>query len=324
MTTQPCNAKWPTQKENQLGVRHQLEDTPHKRKQPLGNYNPVENVVRLTAKLVKSPERKEPVSRSVSPASAVERRNARERNRVQQMNNAFAVLRKRIPEKIVDEFQTGSAGRGQPKKLSKVETLRMAVEYIKSLEQMIDGGTRKPHFGDDQPELPATPPPEPTGQTGNFFHAINPQRVRDIDDPTQITIVNGQQYVRIPGTNTLRYLDPGRLVEYDPEQDELYEDDVLDQQDSSSNDADLLCESAVALSPQSNFTLEPDSDSKRDVDALHQSLAVPEGVPAFNQQQYEDLMLMKSELQEESDDWFQTWFEANHQPQEHLQQAHPQ
>ncbi|CAH1967047.1 unnamed protein product [Acanthoscelides obtectus] len=59
------------------------------------------------------------------PAS-VARRNARERNRVKQVNNGFATLRSHIP------------GRGASKKLSKVETLRLAVEYIRSLQQMIE------------------------------------------------------------------------------------------------------------------------------------------------------------------------------------------
>lgn len=76
------------------------------------------------------------------PAS-VARRNARERNRVKQVNNGFATLRSHIPPSVAQALSpTGStssqASRGASKKLSKVETLRLAVEYIRCLQQMID------------------------------------------------------------------------------------------------------------------------------------------------------------------------------------------
>ncbi|KAJ3657881.1 hypothetical protein Zmor_009657 [Zophobas morio] len=66
---------------------------------------------------------------------AVARRNARERNRVKQVNNGFANLRQHIPNFIAAAFESNS--RGGNKKLSKVETLRMAVEYIRSLEDIL-------------------------------------------------------------------------------------------------------------------------------------------------------------------------------------------
>lgn len=73
------------------------------------------------------------------PAS-VARRNARERNRVKQVNNGFATLRQHIPPSVAAALapQGPSTGRGASKKLSKVETLRLAVEYIRSLKQMIE------------------------------------------------------------------------------------------------------------------------------------------------------------------------------------------
>ncbi|XP_022692435.1 achaete-scute homolog 2-like [Varroa jacobsoni] len=57
--------------------------------------------------------------------AAVERRNERERNRVRQVNNGFVVLRQRIP------FAKAN------KKMSKVETLRCAVDYIRQLQQLL-------------------------------------------------------------------------------------------------------------------------------------------------------------------------------------------
>lgn len=58
--------------------------------------------------------------------NAVARRNERERNRVRMVNDGFSSLRQHIPY-----FP-------EKKKLSKVETLRCAVSYIKHLQQMIE------------------------------------------------------------------------------------------------------------------------------------------------------------------------------------------
>ncbi|CAL8260490.1 unnamed protein product [Merluccius merluccius] len=57
---------------------------------------------------------------------AVARRNERERNRVKQVNAGFQTLRQHVP--------SGAAN----KKMSKVETLRSAVEYIRALQQLLD------------------------------------------------------------------------------------------------------------------------------------------------------------------------------------------
>lgn len=54
------------------------------------------------------------------------RRNERERNRVKQVNMGFSTLRQRVPDGIKN------------KKMSKVETLRSAVEYIKKLQKMLN------------------------------------------------------------------------------------------------------------------------------------------------------------------------------------------
>lgn len=79
------------------------------------------------------------------PPVSVARRNARERNRVKQVNNGFTALRDRIPDEVAEIFEAHGTGRGSVKKLSKVETLRMAVEYIRSLEQcLVDDGVVLP------------------------------------------------------------------------------------------------------------------------------------------------------------------------------------
>ncbi|GFX98516.1 achaete-scute homolog 1 [Trichonephila clavipes] len=59
-------------------------------------------------------------------APAVARRNERERNRVRQVNLGFATLRQHVPNGA------------KSKKMSKVETLRSAVQYIKQLQQLLN------------------------------------------------------------------------------------------------------------------------------------------------------------------------------------------
>lgn len=75
------------------------------------------------------------VSYTAQPAS-VQRRNARERNRVKQVNNGFANLRQHIPSEVITALTNG--GRGASKKLSKVDTLKLAVEYIRRLQDLLD------------------------------------------------------------------------------------------------------------------------------------------------------------------------------------------
>lgn len=69
-----------------------------------------------------------PTTPPVAPL-AVARRNARERNRVKQVNDGFATLRQHIPASTSDP---------RAKKLSKVETLRLAVDYIRRLQTLLD------------------------------------------------------------------------------------------------------------------------------------------------------------------------------------------
>lgn len=81
-----------------------------------------------------------------APPASVARRNARERNRVKQVNMGFAVLRQHIPTSFCEASSGGSNGNnssggsssGKSRKVSKVDTLRCAVEYIRSLQDMLD------------------------------------------------------------------------------------------------------------------------------------------------------------------------------------------
>lgn len=92
---------------------------------------------------------------SHQPAS-VARRNARERNRVKQVNNGFATLRSHIPLSIAAALSSTAGTRGAAsKKLSKVETLRMAVEYIRSLQDLLDESGGSSHSQTENSYYPA-------------------------------------------------------------------------------------------------------------------------------------------------------------------------
>lgn len=62
--------------------------------------------------------------------ASILRRNERERNRVKLVSDGFANLRRHIPTQPVN------------KKLSKVETLRTAIEYIKHLQRVLNESNR--------------------------------------------------------------------------------------------------------------------------------------------------------------------------------------
>ncbi|KAM7347799.1 achaete-scute-like protein asense [Cochliomyia hominivorax] len=178
---------------------------------------------------------------------AVARRNARERNRVKQVNNGFAALRERIPEEVAEIFENQGNNRGSGKKLSKVETLRMAVEYIRSLERLLGfdfpvGGavqhnsssgeesfslikdefdayspTMDEHFDDslshyDNEDFFSGHSKQQQQQQQTQLPPLSPQATANMDMLPNITTLNGLQYIRIPGTNTYQLLTPDIFV----------------------------------------------------------------------------------------------------------------
>lgn len=167
--------------------------------------------IREQPAIVSVPSVQRPVSIKGTKSSplpmAVARRNARERNRVKQVNNGFAALRERIPEEVAEAFEAQGNGRGSSKKLSKVETLRMAVEYIRSLERVLANDTDDQYS--EQSEMNpsdasvlssmTTPPPEPNNPVtyeDEAFMTTSQQL------PELIAVINGHQYMRVAGTNT--------------------------------------------------------------------------------------------------------------------------
>ncbi|XP_003282133.1 achaete-scute homolog 2 [Nomascus leucogenys] len=97
-------------------------------------------------------------------AAAVARRNERERNRVKLVNLGFQALRQHVPQG------------GASKKLSKVETLRSAVEYIRALQRLLaeHDAVRNALAGGLRPQ--AVRPSAPRGPPGTTPVAASPSR----------------------------------------------------------------------------------------------------------------------------------------------------
>ncbi|XP_002120644.2 neurogenic differentiation factor 1 [Ciona intestinalis] len=97
----------------------------------------------------------------------VARRNERERRRIKHVNSAFDELRKRVP--------SGNRCR----KISKVETLRSAIEYIRALEAVL-GHQGMPESPNPKPQLevhtyqPSTPCVTWYQEPGSYVTAPQP------------------------------------------------------------------------------------------------------------------------------------------------------
>ena len=72
--------------------------------------------------------------------AVVARRNARERKRVKLVNDGFTRLRKHVPTDPKN------------KKLSKVKTLRSAIEYIRHLQQLLTQANKLPRNSEQEQE----------------------------------------------------------------------------------------------------------------------------------------------------------------------------
>lgn len=87
----------------------------------------------------KAPRTHKPKQKA-APLSKYRRKtaNARERNRMREINQAFESLRRVIPQMAF------SQGPGSNEKLTKITTLRLAMKYISSLSSILDGSTETP------------------------------------------------------------------------------------------------------------------------------------------------------------------------------------
>ncbi|XP_014486920.1 PREDICTED: uncharacterized protein LOC106750833 [Dinoponera quadriceps] len=199
------------------------------------------------------------------PPVAVARRNARERNRVKQVNNGFATLRQHIPSHIA----AGYGDRG--KKLSKVETLRMAVEYIRGLQRLLaeaDGVEYDSNAG-----AGAQCVPSPTSSVVSSTHNGSGERLALEDDVLAVEDDEAEQLDEEEDGNnvksriTLSRLSPNRTA--DPSPREYYASPAGDEENleprtitSGQNFSRNLSPNSVASPPseyyaQNEENLEP-------------------------------------------------------------------
>lgn len=211
---------------------------------------------------------------------SVARRNARERNRVKQVNNGFANLRQHIPNFIAAAFESNS-GRGGNKKLSKVETLRMAVEYIRSLEDIlnmeVDNTEIMDHIADLSYPSPSssTSPTHSTHTNMTFcYQALSPPA--DDEDLSNSGHSSQQQFIKLTNAHSFQII-PTTVLEngenLDPMvvADNILQDPLLDPNlEFSVTSQDLSYLSSMqttgSLSPgfYSNSSLSPNQDFKSD------------------------------------------------------------
>ena len=153
-------------------------------------------------------------SRSQSSANAVARRNARERNRVKLVNDAFDTLRDLIPEDIFDVKTNNN--RAAVKKFNKVQTLNMAAKYIMMMKIVLESEQANDTMTHDLPTSSdnskclmedqasvitmTTPPPEESASTDYEDEEIGSDQTSG--GSGEVTVFNGRQYIRIAGTNT--------------------------------------------------------------------------------------------------------------------------
>lgn len=249
------------------------------------------------------------LNKSTTPPLAVARRNARERNRVKQVNNGFATLRQHIPEEIAEAYEA-AGGRGAAKKLSKVETLRMAVEYIRNLEQLLDIESYDGSNNSDDCNMSLTSETSSlinhSSNIDQFSSSNNSQFYENtilLSPDTEITTINGRQYIRIPGTNTFQMITT--MFDENEENCPLNNEDITVIQEPFNNDptqlnyfnSPLHIISPASVSPNSYISgqsLSPvhGHDVKHDVYSIIQPL---------NQQiiSYDGLITLKTEIKDE-------------------------
>ncbi|KAK9703666.1 Helix-loop-helix DNA-binding domain [Popillia japonica] len=187
------------------------------------------------------------------PPIAVARRNARERNRVKQVNNGFATLRQHIPNSIAAAFES-SNGRGGNKKLSKVETLRMAVEYIRSLEDILasdDPDGNIPRTTSISSSSISSPPTTQTSRATYVYPVMSPS-IEDDDLSTTSTPPPSQQYIKI---NNSYHLIPAMVSNLDTLSENLLSDPGIIVPDLTFNDVKDL---SILNSIHTNASLSPE------------------------------------------------------------------
>lgn len=240
------------------------------------------------------------LNKSTTPPLAVARRNARERNRVKQVNNGFATLRQHIPEEIAEAYEA-AGGRGAAKKLSKVETLRMAVEYIRNLEQLLDIESYDGSNNSDDCNLSLTSETSINHSSIDQFSSSNQSQFYEntilLSPDTEITTINGRQYIRIPGTNTFQMITT--MYDENDENCPLNEDiTVIQEQFNDPSQLNYFNSPLHIISPASVSPNSYISGQSLSPGVKHDVYSI---IPPLNQQiiSYDGLITLKTEIKDE-------------------------
>lgn len=107
------------------------------------------------------------------PISVIARRNERERNRVKTINQTFAKLRHHLP-----------SGTGRRRKLSKVQILRLAIQYIHQLQKVLESEAdkkndrqREPIENGEQVQLMVVQFVKKQAEVGNLYRGLNDENL---------------------------------------------------------------------------------------------------------------------------------------------------
>lgn len=144
-------------------------------------------------------------------ARSVARRNARERKRVRLVNLGFATLRDHIPPHLglsaapetppQPKSSKGSSSSSSNKKLSKVETLRCAIEYIRQLRDAV-GYDDKDDFSSSY-EMKDGSGGSIEGETSSSFTSDSPSPVMMLDSPSLFDDDENDDFFNIVDWTTL-------------------------------------------------------------------------------------------------------------------------
>ncbi|XP_076305741.1 uncharacterized protein LOC143222725 [Tachypleus tridentatus] len=134
---------YPERKEEPISGSNQKKNLPDLKYKlrPRSIQNRIETSKRNQSKTTPKPRQKP------APLSKYRRKtaNARERDRMQQINLAFEKLRKVVPE---FPYKSGSRS-----KLTKITTLRLAVNYIAALTNILEQTRKAPEHGETEQSL---------------------------------------------------------------------------------------------------------------------------------------------------------------------------
>ena len=121
-----CNCSYPSFNPNY--------ENQHEISQSDSNSKPIQPIITFIDSKKKPIRRSKHIPHHLRPQHIVERRNTRERRRVQDVNQAFLILQALLP------FETTNDNKDQinSTRISKVRTLRKAVDYIEALQNMLN------------------------------------------------------------------------------------------------------------------------------------------------------------------------------------------